>query len=593
MTQSRFLLVVCVALAAAISIPIVAFGQSVMGNPQLFDFVGEMEEGREKSLSIAGLRQQSIQVRVEAIDSSQAKQIEISLFDGKVFQAVQRETEGFIRQDASTFSWSGKIYSDGAWSGDVILTVHKNAMAGSIYAPSGVYSILPQANGAHVLIEIDQSLFPANGDDAQIVGALRGNPGLNDSDQQSAPQLDDGSQIDVMLVYTDDVRAFLGGTTQATAFAQQAITITNTAYQNSAMTPRVRLVHAMELNYAESNNTLTDLNFIRADAGVAAARNIYKADAVGFLVQNAPNACGQGFLMGNGNHNAAFESSAFSVSVRSCAVDNLTFPHELGHNQGAHHNPENAGPPTQTVFPYAFGHYVNGGPSPFRTILSTTTNGICSTCPRIPYFSNPSVNFNGLPTGITDQRDNARTINNTALVFSRFRNSALAVTDLRSRKMHGATAHDIDLRLGEPPGIECRTGGAGGNYQLLVTFPSAVSVGGVTVMSSDGLATGTPSVSGAVVTVDLAAVANAQTLGITLTNVTAGSDTGDVNIPMRVLLGDTNGDRFVNAGDALQTRNRSGQATDPTNFRSDVNIDGFVNSGDTTVVRSRSGTALP
>ena len=61
---------------------------------------------------------------------------------------------------------------------------------------------------------------------------------------------------------------------------------------------------------------------------------------------------------------------------------------------------------------------------------------------------------------------------------------------------------------------------------------------------------------------------------------------------MGVLLGDTNGDRFVNAGDALQTRNRSGQTTDATNFRSDVNTDGFVNSGDTTVVRSRSGTAL-
>ena len=49
----------------------------------------------------------------------------------------------------------------------------------------------------------------------------------------------------------------------------------------------------------------------------------------------------------------------------------------------------------------------------------------------------------------------------------------------------------------------------------------------------------------------------------------------------------------MNAGDALQTRNRSGQATDATNFRSDVNVDAFVNSGDTTIVRSRSGNFLP
>ena len=62
---------------------------------------------------------------------------------------------------------------------------------------------------------------------------------------------------------------------------------------------------------------------------------------------------------------------------------------------------------------------------------------------------------------------------------------------------------------------------------------------------------------------------------------------------MDVLVGDTNWDGFVNAGDATQTRNRAGQTTDATNFRSDVNADGIVNSGDTTIVRSRSGTALP
>ena len=61
---------------------------------------------------------------------------------------------------------------------------------------------------------------------------------------------------------------------------------------------------------------------------------------------------------------------------------------------------------------------------------------------------------------------------------------------------------------------------------------------------------------------------------------------------MGVLVGDTNGDGFVNLGDALQTRNRSGQVTDATNFRSDVNADGFVNSGDTTAVRARSGMSL-
>ena len=86
---------------------------------------------------------------------------------------------------------------------------------------------------------------------------------------------------------------------------------------------------------------------------------------------------------------------------------------------------------------------------------------------------------------------------------------------------------------------------------------------------------------------------NAQRITLTLSNVSDGASTGDLVVPMSVLVGDTNGDGSVNAGDATQTRSRSGQATDATNFRSDVNADGVINSGDTTAVRSRSGTALP
>ncbi len=62
---------------------------------------------------------------------------------------------------------------------------------------------------------------------------------------------------------------------------------------------------------------------------------------------------------------------------------------------------------------------------------------------------------------------------------------------------------------------------------------------------------------------------------------------------MGVLLGDTNGDRSVNSGDAMETRNRSGQTADQSNFRSDVNFDGAINSGDASIVRSNSGSGLP
>ena len=52
---------------------------------------------------------------------------------------------------------------------------------------------------------------------------------------------------------------------------------------------------------------------------------------------------------------------------------------------------------------------------------------------------------------------------------------------------------------------------------------------------------------------------SAETMTVSLTNVNdaAGNTSASVSITLSVLVGDTNGDSFVSAGDALQTRNRS------------------------------------
>ena len=105
------------------------------------------------------------------------------------------------------------------------------------------------------------------------------------------------------------------------------------------------------------------------------------------------------------------------------------------------------------------------------------------------------------------------------------------------RKVHGASgAFGIPLPLTGAPGVECRTGGSGGNHQVVVTFASPVTVNGIAVASADGLATATQTVNGAQVTIGLAEVANAQTLGITLVGASDGTNIGNVGIPMGVLV---------------------------------------------------------
>ena len=114
--------------------------------------------------------------------------------------------------------------------------------------------------------------------------------------------------------------------------------------------------------------------------------------------------------------------------------------------------------------------------------------------------------------------------------------------------------------------------------------------------------TGTPTVSGDgtdTITLNLVGAPNARTITVALFGIRDGVNEGDgthmidVGFRFGLLLGDTNGDRTVNSGDALQTRNRSGQATDAGNFRSDVNLDGAINSGDAFIVRNNSGQGLP
>lgn len=165
-----------------------------------------------------------------------------------------------------------------------------------------------------------------------------------------------------------------------------------------------------------------------------------------------------------------------------------------------------------------------------------------------------------------------------------------------SRKTHSfAGTFDVDLPLLGQPGIEDRSGGSSGNHTVVITFAVPVTVTSANMTPGAG---GTGSASGfsvnsTQVTVNLTNVSNAQTLHVNLVGVSGGGNSGDVSVPMAVLLGDTNADRFCDAVDVSQTKSQSGKAVGLANFREDVNADGFIDAVDTSLVKSKSGTALP
>jgi len=161
-----------------------------------------------------------------------------------------------------------------------------------------------------------------------------------------------------------------------------------------------------------------------------------------------------------------------------------------------------------------------------------------------------------------------------------------------SRKTHGsAGTFDIPLPFSGNAGVECRLGSGPNSdqHQIVVTFANSITDTGVTVSSSDGLATATQSVIGGTVTIDLANVRNAQTLTVTLANVNDGTRFGNVAVPITILLGDTTGNGSVNASDISQVKVQSGQTATNANFRTDVTVNGSINASDVGLVKSKSG----
>jgi hypothetical protein len=168
-----------------------------------------------------------------------------------------------------------------------------------------------------------------------------------------------------------------------------------------------------------------------------------------------------------------------------------------------------------------------------------------------------------------------------------------------SRKVHGVnSAFDIGASSNGSPAVECRTGPTSGVHQLVVMFPKNVSlnppVGTPAVRVSSGTGSvGQFLVSNNEIIIDLTGVADAQTIALTLSQVSDGTTTADVVVSMSFLRGDTNGNGAVNSTDVSQTKLQSGQAITNTNFRNDINLNGSINATDVSLVKAKTGTALP
>lgn len=313
-------------------------------------------------------------------------------------------------------AWVGHI--DGEPLSSVTIAWLDGVVQGSIRTLDAAFSIEPSgAPGVHVVRQVDMSAVKPEAEPLLPPPPDRAPKAV---DPNAPMAVDDGSTFDVIVFYTPaaEAAAVAAGTAITTRIAL-GVSETNTAYANSGVIPRLRLVGTHRVNYTEAGYS-TDLSRFAATGDgymdeVHTLRNAAGADLSVLIIGDDPGACGVAYVMTNPS--TSFASGAFSVTVYGCISPNYTFGHEIGHNLGSAHAPED-GAGQASVYPYAFGYKQPA--NLFRTVMAYN----CPVnCPRILRFSNPNGTYNGNPTGVAGQHDNMQSINNVRSVVANFRAS--------------------------------------------------------------------------------------------------------------------------------------------------------------------------
>ena len=316
--------------------------------------------------------------------------------------------------------------------GSAVFTIEAGLLTATVDFPGGSYVVSPLRQGLHQVAQKSAERYPPEHAPRASFFANRGTVALapQPSDAPVAAAIDpalteSGRLIDVMIVWTPSVEMSAGGPSSMQNLAQASIDSANAAYLNSGVAHRLRLVHAQKVSYAERSNCFWGnafdcaLDDVTEDGdgyldGVHALREAHGADLVALFIDDGAF-CGVAWLP-----TVPSPEVGFSVIQHDCAVGNKSFAHELGHNMGAHHDPDNA----DSAGPKPFNKGYVSPLRDWRTVMSYP--GACAGCARLNHFSNPNLFHDGAAMGTASVANNAQVLNATGKAIASYRSTSPA-----------------------------------------------------------------------------------------------------------------------------------------------------------------------